>query len=48
MKKILSRISPIIVSCLTLVLTISANSNSCYILNQPEEPKSIDRFKLFK
>lgn len=48
MKKFLSKISPVIVSCLTLVLAFSANSTSCYIINQPKEPKAIERFKLFK
>ena len=47
-KKFLSKISPAIVYCLTMVLVINANSASCYILNQPEEPKSINKFKLFK
>lgn len=48
MKKILVKFSPMIVSCLTIMLAISANSASCYMINQPKEPKSIERFKLFK
>lgn len=47
-KKLFSKMSPAIVCCLTLVLAINANSASCFIINQPKEPKSIERFKLFK
>lgn len=47
-KNIMKKISPAIVGCLTLVLAINANSASCFILNEPKEPKSVDRFKLFK
>ena len=47
-KNIMKKISPAIVGCLTLILTINANTASCFILNEPEEPKSIQRFKLFK
>lgn len=42
------KISPAIVGCLTLVLTLNANSASCFILNEPKEPKSAEKFKLFK
>lgn len=51
MKKFLSwttKIMPAFVACLTLVLTVSANSSSCYLINQPEEPKSISKFKKFQ
>lgn len=47
-KKFISKISPAVVCCLTMVLAFNANSASCYIINQPKEPKSIDKFKLFK
>lgn len=47
-KNIMKKISPVIVGCLTLVLTINANTASCFILNEPEEPKSIKKFKIFK
>lgn len=47
-KNIMKQISPAIVGCLTLVLAINANSASCFILNEPKEPKSVGRFKLFK
>lgn len=47
-KNIMKKISPAIVGCLTLVLTINANSASCFILNEPKEPNSIEKFKFFK
>lgn len=47
-KNIMKKVSPAIVGCLTLVLAINANTVSCFILNEPKEPKSIQRFKLFK
>lgn len=46
--KYANKVFPVFVACLTMVLTISANSASCYYLHQSEEPKSIDRFKKFK
>ena len=48
LKKIIEKISPAVVGCLTLVLTLNANSASCFILNEPVEPKSISKFKIFK
>jgi len=51
MKKLASvakKFAPALITCLTLVLTINANSSSCYILNQPKEPKTINRFKRFQ
>lgn len=47
-KNVLKKISPAIVGCLTLVLTINANTASCFILNEPQEPKEIEKFKWFK
>ncbi|WP_448918941.1 cyclic lactone autoinducer peptide [Eubacterium sp.] len=47
-KNLMKKISPAIVGCLTLVLTINANTASCFILNEPKEPKSIEKFKFFK
>lgn len=44
-KNIIKKISPAIVGCLTLVLTINANTASCFILNEPKEPKTIEKFK---
>lgn len=47
-KNLLKRISPVIVCCLTLVLAINANSASCFLINEPKEPKAIERFKMIK
>lgn len=47
-KNIIKRISPILTVCLTLVLAINANTASCFILNEPEEPNGIQKFKIFK
>lgn len=47
-KTLVTRILPAVVGCLTLVLMINANSSSCYFINQPKEPKAIERFKKFK
>lgn len=46
--KLANKVLPVFVACLTMVLTISANSSSCFYLHQEEEPKSIDKFKRFK
>ena len=47
-KNLLSKISSAIFCCLTIVLAINANSASCFLINEPKEPESIKRFKLFK
>lgn len=47
-KTLLKRISPAIVCCLTVVLMTNANSAGCFFLNQPKEPKEIEKYKLFK
>ncbi|WP_288528543.1 cyclic lactone autoinducer peptide [uncultured Eubacterium sp.] len=44
----IKKLSTVVVTCLTLVLTINANTASCFILNEPEEPKNIEKFKMFK
>lgn len=46
-KNIMKKISPAIVGCLTLVLTINANSASCFILNEPKAPESLSKFNKF-
>jgi cyclic lactone autoinducer peptide len=46
--KYASKMLPAFVACLTMVLTVSANSSSCFYLHQEDEPKSINRFKKFK
>lgn len=43
--QILKKFAPAITACLTLVLTINANSSVCYFFNQPEPPKGLDDFK---
>lgn len=48
MKKLINKIAPALVACLTMVLVTSANSSSCFYLHQSEEPKTINRFKKFK
>lgn len=47
-KSLLVKISPALVSCLTLTLMINANSSSCFLINEPKEPRAIDKFKKFK
>lgn len=48
LKRLLEKLLPTVVGCLTLVLVTNANSASCFILNEPEVPKTIDKYKLFK
>ncbi len=47
-KSLLKKFSPIMVSCLTMVLAINANTASCFLINEPQEPSSIENFKKFK
>ncbi len=47
-KQFLAKFAPAITACMALVLTISANSSSCYVFNQPEPPKGLDGFKHIK
>lgn len=47
-KNLLIKISPALVCCLTIVLAINANSSSCFLINEPQEPKSVEKFKLFR
>lgn len=50
MKKInafITKILPAFVACMTLVLTVSANSSSCAFLNEPKEPTALKNFKKF-
>ncbi|MEE1281230.1 MAG: cyclic lactone autoinducer peptide [Acutalibacteraceae bacterium] len=47
-KGILCRISPLILSCLTLVLTLNANSTNCFVMYQPQKPAKLDAFKKVK
>lgn len=48
MKNLIKRIAPVVTACLTLVLAINANTASCFILNEPQEPIEIKKFKIFK
>lgn len=54
MKKIINlksdlwKLSFWITCVLSAVLTLSSNSSTCLILNQPEEPKEIERFKFIR
>ena len=34
--------------CLAIVLTISANTNSCIFMNEPEAPEGLSKFKFRK
>ncbi len=46
--KFLAKITPALTACMTVVLTISANSSSCFIFNEPKAPKGLDNFKRIK
>lgn len=46
-KMFLNKIAPAFVACMTLVLTVSANSSSCAFLNEPKEPAALKKFKKF-
>lgn len=51
MKKVtmvLKKITPAITACLAFVLTLSANTSTCYFFNQPDPPKGLDEFKRIK
>lgn len=47
-KKSLEKLSAMFVGCLTIVMAINANTASCYLLNEPKEPKQMSKYKLFK
>lgn len=44
---LVSKMIPAFVACMTLVLTVSANSSSCAFLNEPKEPAALKKFKKF-
>lgn len=44
---LVKKVIPALLSCLSLILTIDANSTGCVYLNQPKEPKDIYAFKKF-
>lgn len=43
-----SKIAKLAVSCLTLVLTLSANSSGCFVVYQPKTPEKLNSFKRIK
>lgn len=45
---VLKKITPAITACLAFVLTLSANTSTCYFFNQPDPPKGLDEFKRIK
>lgn len=48
MRRISKMFTSIFVSCLTIIGFTVANSSSCYYIHQPNEPKEIYKFKMFK
>lgn len=46
--KLITKSAPVLTGGLKLILGINANTTSCYILNEPKEPKGLEKFKLFK
>lgn len=47
-KNIILKISPAIIACLTLALSINANSSTCFVMYQPKVPAKLDKFKKIK
>lgn len=47
-KKLIKKSASALACGLKVILGINANTTSCYILNEPKEPKGIEKFKLFK
>lgn len=45
---ILCKISPLIVSCFALILTLNANSANCFVMHQPKTPAKLNAFKKIK
>ncbi len=48
LKKVLNKILPVFVWCLTVLLSFNANSASCFLINEPEEPEQIEKLKKIK
>lgn len=48
MKTFITKMIPTITACLSLVLFINANTNSCVFMNEPEGPEALSKFKCFK
>ncbi len=51
MKKItsmLTKILPAMTACAAFILTVNANSSTCFIFGQPKAPKGLDEFRRLK
>lgn len=46
-KNLFSKLLPVIACCFSLVLMLSANSASCYLLHEPKAPTSLSKFEWF-
>ena len=44
MRKINFRVATSCASFLSLVLTVCANTNSCFLVHQPTPPQNLDKF----
>ena len=47
-KTIICKISPAIIACLTLALSINANTSTCFVMYQPKTPAKLYEFKKIK
>lgn len=47
-KTIICKISPAIIACFTLALSINANTSTCFVMYQPKAPTKLDEFKKIK
>lgn len=47
-KTIICKISPAIIACFTLALSINANTSTCFVMHQPKAPTKLDEFKKIK
>ena len=47
-KNLIRKISPAIIACFTLALSINANSSTCFFMYQPQVPAKLDKFKKIK
>lgn len=47
-KTIICKISPAIIACFTLALSINANSSTCFVMYQPKALAKLDEYKKIK
>ena len=47
-KTIICKISPAIIACFTLALSINANTSTCFVMSPPTAPTKLDAFKKIK